>query len=195
MLNRRMKKIFLISAALSGLFLSSCSSISAKHSATADIIAFAEALQNRNLSAINYYTNKANLKKQVMQIAREVVIEKGKEAINQNLNLNNNLGASVAAIYGADLLKPVIEALADKALEPENLASFARSAGLNSQVKMPNKLAASFAIKQLKDNIVCVPKPNSEQCLLYFVQTLDKSHWQLASIDENALKDKLKQFR
>lgn len=156
-----------------------------RHEASGDILALANALRDRNLSEIEAHIDKRALKYQAMQIAREVAIEEGAR------RMGNSMGAQVAAVAAADLLNPVIEALATRAVEPDALAYFARSAGLSQQTQMPSRTTATFAIKAIDNGRVCVPD-NHAHCVLYFNKFADR--WRLAGVDDAVLRAKMRSF-
>lgn len=175
-----MKKLSII--VIFGL-ISACATAT-NYGAANDIRNFAIALQSRNLSQIDRYTDKNALKSQAMQIAREIAIEQG------SARMGNSFGAQVAAVAAADILRPVIETLAERALAPENLAIMARRAGLNSQTQLPSRAAATFAIQTIDGSRVCVPDTQTKRCLLYFSKYPD--NWRLVGVDETALRERMR---
>lgn len=178
---RRFMKIYFVFTGL--LLLSSCATATS-YSAADDVRALAIGLRDRNYAAIESHIDKRALKAQAMQIARDVAIEEGAK------QLGNGLGAQVASIAAVDALKPVIEALADRAIEPDALAYFARQAGVNENLQIPSRFRATLALKSVNDGRVCVVDDKTKRCMLYFGKY--ENGWRLNGIDETTLRLRIK---
>lgn len=160
------------------LILSSCATTQ-NFSAANDILALANALLDNNYGEAKRYIDKEALKSQAFGIIRNTIIDKSSK------NLGNSLLAQGAAIKGADLLEPVIEALANEVFEAKNLSYFAHKAGLNQNLTTPSKFKAGLALNTVSEGRVCIPDPNTKQCLLYFGKY--ENVWKLNGFNEIAL--------
>jgi hypothetical protein len=168
------------------LALSSCATIS-RHDASSDVLALVSALRDGNLYEIEAHIDKNSLKYQAMQIAREILIEEASQRIG------HGIGGQIAAVAAVDMLNPVIESLAARAVEPDAIAFFARKAGLRQQTAMPSRIEATIAIRPIDNNRICVPNPQTNRCVLYFNKFPDR--WKLVAIDEAELRQKLRALR
>lgn len=168
---------------ISVLLLSSCATATS-FSAADDVRTLAIALRDGNYAAIESHIDKRALKAQAMQIARDVAIEEGAK------QLGSGLGAQVASIAAVDALKPVIEALADRAIEPDALAFFARQAGVNENLQIPSRFRATLALKTINDGRVCVVDDKTKRCMLYFGKY--ENGWRLNGVDEATLRMRIK---
>ena len=175
-----MKKLCLL---LSFAIISSCATAT-NYGAADDIRKFALALQSRDLRAIDQYTDRRALKAQAMVIAREVAIEQASS------RMGNGFTAQVAAVAAADLISPLIETLADRAVAPDNLAQLARRAGLNASSQIPSRTQATFALQTIDANRVCAPDPQTKRCLLIFAKY--PNNWKLVGFDEAVLKERMR---
>ncbi len=177
-----MKKIFFVLI----LFLNSCATTT-NYGAADDILQFALGLRDNNPQIIEKYMDKKALKTQSMLLMREMAITEASK------KMGNNLAAQAAAISAADLLKPVFEAIANQALKPENIAYFAKRAGLQANLEMPSRFSAALALNKIDDNKVCVKEPKTNKCLLYFSKY--ENIWRLSGFDEFELSQRLKQLK
>ena len=181
MLNRNMRKYIspIVSITLMALALVSCATAT-NFDAADDIRNFAIALRDRNYPVIESHIDKRALKAQAMMIARDIAIQEGAK------RLGTGLGAQVASIAAVDALKPVIEALADRALEPDALAYFVHQAGVDQSIQVPSRYRTTIALKYLEDGRVCVPDDKTKRCMLYFAKY--DNVWKLNGVDEQSLK-------
>ncbi|KAF0110370.1 MAG: hypothetical protein FD163_185 [Hyphomonadaceae bacterium] len=175
-----MKKIALL---LLTFTFASCATI-ARHEASADVLALVNALRDRNLYEIEARIDKNSLKYQALNIAREILIEEASQRIG------HGLGGQIAAVAAVDLLNPVIESLAERVVEPDAIAFFARQAGLQQQTAMPSRMETTIAIRPIDNNRVCIPNPQNNRCVLYFNKFPDR--WKLVAIDEAELRAKIR---
>lgn len=173
-----MKKFFIIGLVLA---TSSCATTQ-NFSAASDILAFVNALRDNNYPEAQRYIDKTSLKNQAFGIIRNALIDKTSQ------NLGNSLLAQGAAIKGADLLQPFIETLADEAFEAKNLSYFTHKAGLIQNFSSPSKFKAGLALKTVSEGRICIPDPETKQCLLYFGKY--ENVWKLNGFNEAALYNK-----
>jgi hypothetical protein len=179
MQNTAMKKLLLLPIIL----ITSCATAT-NYGAADDIRKFVLALQSRDMRAIDQYTDRRALKAQAMVIAREVAIEQASS------RMGNGFTAQVAAVAAADLISPIIETLAERAVAPDNMAQMARRAGLNAQTQIPSRTQAAFALQTIDSNRVCAPDPQTKRCLLIFAKY--PNNWKLVGFDEAILKEKMR---
>ncbi|MBN8649041.1 MAG: hypothetical protein J0L55_13895 [Caulobacterales bacterium] len=168
------------------LFFSACATTT-NYGAADDILQFAIGLRDNNSSLIESHIDKPALKSQAMTLMRDMAI---KEASSK---MGNSLGAQAAAIATVDLLKPVFEAIANEALKPNNLAYFARRAGMQNNLDMPSRFSATLAINNIDANRVCIRDPKTKKCLLYFGKY--SNVWRLNGFDENVFSERLRQLK
>ena len=173
----------LIGVAVMTSLLASCATGPGPSEATTDVRAFAMALRDRDLPAIEARIDRPALQGQVNGLARALASEE----ISKRTG-GGGTGA-LLGLLGADLAAPIIERLAKRALEPDVLADIARRAGLTPETRLPGRTVTRLALRQVPDGRVCAPDPQTRGCLLYFGKY--PSGWKLNAIDETALRARL----
>jgi hypothetical protein len=177
-----MKKI-LTTFAVSLAFVSGCATGPGPSEASTDVRAFAMALRDRDLAAIESRIDRPALQGQVNGLARAIAADEIAKRTG-----GGGTGA-LLGLFGADLAAPIIERLARRALEPDMLADIARRAGLTPETRLPGRTITALALRSVPDGRVCAPDPQTRGCLLYFGKY--PSGWKLNAIDETALRARL----
>jgi hypothetical protein len=177
-----MKKI-LTTFAVSLTFVSGCATGPGPSEASTDVRAFAMALRDRDLAAIESRIDRPALQGQVNGLARAIAADEIAKRTG-----GGGTGAFLG-LFGADLAAPIIERLANRALEPDVLADIARRAGLTPETRLPGRTITALALRSVPDGRVCAPDPQTRGCLLYFGKY--PSGWKLNAIDETALRARI----
>jgi Protein of unknown function (DUF2939) len=177
-----MKKI-LTAFAVCLAFVAGCATGPGPSEASTDVRAFAMALRDRDLAAIESRIDRPALQGQVNGLARAIAADEIAKRTG-----GGGTGA-ILGLFGADLAAPIIERLAKRALEPDVLADIARRAGLTPETRLPGRTITSLALRSVPDGRVCAPDPQTRGCLLYFGKY--PSGWKLNAIDETALRARL----
>jgi hypothetical protein len=173
----------IIAAALSIVMLSGCATGPGPSEAAADVRAFAMALRDRDMAGIEARIDRPALQGQVNGLARQIASDEIAKRTG-----GGGTGA-ILGLFGADLAAPVIERLAQRALQPDVLADIARRAGLTPETRLPGRTVTSLALRNVPDGRVCAPDPQTRGCLLYFGKY--PSGWKLNAIDETALRARM----
>lgn len=170
----------LICATVSAVLLAGCATSPGPSDASEDVRAFARALRDRNIGGIEAKIDRPALQGQVNGLARAIAAEE----------ITKRTGSSpLIAMLGADLVAPIIETIARRALEPDMLADIAQRAGLTAETPIPGRFVTAIALRRVPDGRVCAPDPQTKGCLLYFGKYPDG--WKLNAIDEAALRARL----
>jgi Protein of unknown function (DUF2939) len=172
------KHIAIIVVALTAL--SGCATGPGPSDASNDVRAFAMALRDRDTAGIESRIDRPALQGQVNGLARAIAAEEVSKRTG---------GSAMVGMFAADLAGPIIERLAQKALEPDMLADLARRSGLTPETRLPGRTVTAIALKSVPDGRVCAPDPQTRGCLLYFGKY--PSGWKLNAIDEVALRARL----
>jgi Protein of unknown function (DUF2939) len=174
-----MKKI-IAPLALAFAVLSGCATGPGPSEASTDVRAFAMALRDRDMAGIESRIDRPALQGQVNGLARAIAAEEVAKRTG---------GSALVGMFAADLAGPIIERLAQRALEPDMLADLARRSGLTPETRLPGRTITAIALKRVPDGRVCAPDPQTKGCLLYFGKY--PSGWKLNAIDEVALRARL----
>lgn len=185
-MKKKLLTLLTISAIGLSTLVSGCATINT-YDAADDIRKLAIALQGRDENAIARYIDKRALRAETANIARDIVIDKSRNA------LGGGIGAQIAAVTAADTFKPVINVLADRAVQPDVLAYMASRAGLNQNTEIPSRFKASLALHDIGNNSVCVNDDVTKQCALYFGRYSDG--WKLNGFNQQLLKERMLQLK
>ncbi|GIU66648.1 DUF2939 domain-containing protein [Candidatus Phycosocius spiralis] len=166
-----------------GLLLGSCASISDPTGAGADVLALTTALRDRDLPAIEARIDRPALKAQITGIVRAMAAKEISE------RTGGGAAGNVLGLMGADLANPLLENIANQALEPAVLADLARRTGLTPETVLPSRTATALGIKKLADGRVCAPDRKTNVCILFFGRY--PTGWKLNAINESAMRARL----
>jgi hypothetical protein len=136
------------------LALSGCAAAT-RIDAAGDVHAFLISIRDGDKAAFDAHVDRPVLKE---QIRARLMAEAAKRKDTQG---------DLAAL-GVLLGKPLVDAMADRLIEPDVFRAVAEYLGYSAQTPIPNQLTIAQALRPVDDTHVCVARKKDAPCILTF---------------------------
>ena len=161
------KALRLLAVGLALSALAACA-VATRIDAAGDVHAFLVSIRDGDRSTFDAHVDRGALKEQVRA-----------RLMSEAAKRHDDKG-DMAAI-GVLLGKPVIDALADRLIEPDVFRAVAEYFGYSAQTAIPNQLVIAQSLRPLDDSHVCVARKKDAPCILIFRN--EDGVWRLISFE------------
>ena len=153
-----------------GLVLASVSAcaVATRIDAAGDVHAFLIGIRDGDKRAFDAHVDRGALKVQVRSRLLSEAAKRGG---------NDGDVAAISVLLG----KPVIDAMADRLIEPDVFRAVAEYFGYSAQTPIPNQLVIAQSLRPLDDSHVCVARKKDAPCILVFRN--EDGVWRLISFE------------
>ena len=161
------KALRLLATGLAISTLAACA-VATRIDAAGDVHAVLVSIPDGDQRAFDAHVDRAALKDQVRA-----------RLMSEAAKRHDNRG-DIAAI-GVLLGKPVIDAMADRLIEPDVFRAVAEYFGYSAQSQIPNQLVIAQSLRPMDDSHVCVARKKDAPCILVFRN--EDGVWRLISFE------------